>query len=134
MSAKPLEPFPVYVGTSESDDPVATRRRERRKRQRTHLHWPVRLFRNSGEGVVETTTRNLSSDGFYCTTTVEFTLGEPMHCILRLPAHDPGGQMLSLQCRVHVVRVDPANGDGLYGLACRIEDYHFVHTSAPRVQ
>jgi hypothetical protein len=101
---------------------------ERRRRVRLALRWRVDLLVLSETGAIETTTRDLSSKGFYCWSTVPFVPGERMSCILKVPAHHPeaGGQTLSLECQVRVARVDSANGDGLYGLGCEITDYRLL--------
>ena len=134
MSAKQVEAYPRFAGKGESDDLMATRRQDRRRRARTRVHWPVRIFRNSGKDAVDTTTRNLSSDGFYCLSKVAFLPGESVYCMLRLPAYDGADRTLALRCRIHILRVEAINGDGVFGIACRIEDYHFEHVDPVRVQ
>lgn len=54
-----------------------------------------------------------------------------MTCSLKLPAHHPHGveQAVSLECRVRVIRVEAPDVDGLYGIGCLIEDYHFLHAA-----
>lgn len=104
--------------------------RERRKQPRAKLCWPVRLFRMNSDTVIESNTRNLSSFGFYCLSPIPLDLSEAVLCILSLPAHDPRNKRreLPLHCKVQVVRVDPEVQQGLTGIACRIEDYHFAPT------
>jgi hypothetical protein len=100
--------------------------RERRTSVRTAVRWPI-LFRHRQSETVESVTENLSSQGFYCYSHTPVAFGEPLVCWLTVPTHDPSGNMgkLVLECRVRVVRSDAASADGKYGLACRIEDYHF---------
>jgi hypothetical protein len=127
MSALQVEACPVRVGKVESDGgQSAVRRTERRKRARTEVHWPVRLVSSSAEGAVDTITWNLSSDGFYCLSKVPFAPGESIHCTLRLPRYDATSRQLALHCQIHILRVEAINGD-TFGIACRIEDYHFIH-------
>jgi hypothetical protein len=100
---------------------------ERRKRVRTRLHWPVLMFRNRpGEGAIESVTRDLSSNGFYCLTRVPLTEGEELICSIKIPTHDPYGKHSerTLECRVHVMRVVSQESKDSFGVACRIEDYH----------
>jgi len=104
---------------------------ERRKRPRTLVHWQVALFRDHGDKIIETTTQNLSSCGFYCLLGASLTQGENLFCRLQVPLPEaPHRKSFGvLECKVRVTRVDPALADGLVGIACRIEDYRFV---APR--
>jgi len=103
---------------------------ERRKRVRTRLHWPVLMFRErQGAEHVETVTRDLSSNGFYCLTRIQLVEGEQLVCSIKLPTHDPHGKILqqTLECRVRVLRVVPQESGDSFGVACRIEDYHLSH-------
>jgi PilZ domain len=136
MSANPLELSAVYGSlkkTAELEKPLIP---ERRKRARNHLHWSVLLFRNHAAEAVESLTRDLSSGGFYCETRVAFTPGERLICTIRVPTHDPNGKHLeqTLECRVRVMRVEPQGTEGAFGLACQIEDYHFIPGQAERAQ
>jgi PilZ domain-containing protein len=133
MSAKPMEPCPAYDSWVEADNPALSPRPERRKRERTMVHWPVRLFRNGGQDAVDTITRNLSSEGFYCFSSTAFVPGESIHCTLRLPSHDTTGRTLALHCRVHILRVEAVNREDTFGIACRIDDYHFSDPALAQV-
>src|SRR6476659_6231255 len=96
---------------------------ERRKRKRVALHWPIRLFRSQTAASVESTTENLTSNGFYCVSREPFELGERLECIIAIPAgsFSSKGSAICLQCRVRVTRVENQS-DG-FGLGCYIEDY-----------
>ena len=111
---------------------------ERRKRKRVALHWPVRLFRSPDTQSVESTTENLTSNGFYCVSREPFQLGERLECVIAIPAGSFGysSSPISLQCRGRVMRVEDQRHDG-FGLGCYIEDYdllinskHLAHTAA----
>ena len=126
MPAKGAEFLPPVVGARDQAlQSVAEL--ERRKQPRAKLCWPVRMFRMNSDTVIESTTRNLSSFGFYCLSPIPLDLSEAVLCILNLPAHDPRSNRreLPLHCKVRIVRVDPGVHQGLVGIACRIEDYHF---------
>jgi len=101
---------------------------ERRKRVRTTVHWPVVIFRSDSAEGIESTTLNLSSTGFFCLSQLSFDPGESLFCTLRVPSHDPEGRerLWILECRVRVRRAEPAASDGLYGLACEMEDYRLL--------
>jgi hypothetical protein len=103
-------------------------RHERRKRVRTQVHWTILLFRETTSKAVATITQNLSSSGFYCLSRSSFSLGEQLVCSLEVPTHDPldKGRTVPLECRARVVRVELERGNGRFGIACQIEDYHFA--------
>jgi hypothetical protein len=136
MSANLLERFAVYGGLNKAtglENPLPP---ERRKRARNHLHWSILLFRNQVADAVESLTRDMSSEGFYCVTGVAFTPGERLICTLKIPTHDPNGKHLErrLECKVLVMRVEPQGAEGTFGLACQIEDYHFNQVRTERAQ
>jgi hypothetical protein len=107
---------------------------ERRKRKRIALRWPVRLFRQPSTPSVESTTENLTSNGFYCVSREAFHLGERLECIIAIPAGSFGysASPIRLQCRVRVTRVEDQR-DG-FGLGCYIEDYDLLVNSAHQAQ
>ena len=135
MVAKPLELFSTCAGIDQSMA-VDAGRPERRKRVRTQVHWTILLFRETTSKAVTTITQNLSSSGFYCVTGVAFTPGERLVCTIKVPTHDPNGKHLEqkLECQVRVLRVEPQDTEGMFGLACQIEDYHFIQTAATELQ
>ena len=128
VSANPLELFSVYGSFGRPAELQHTPLCERRNRARTRLHWPVLLFRKHLADAIESLTRDLSSEGFYCTSRKGLTPGEVLTCILKVPTHDPNGKQSerSLECRVRVTRVERQEEEDLFGVACRIEDYHFA--------
>lgn len=101
---------------------------EKRKRVRTTVHWPVLFFRNHSADGIESTTLNLSSTGFYCLSGMLFAAGESLFCTLRVPSYDPAGneRIWILECRVRVKRAEPVALEGVFGVACEIEDYRFT--------
>ena len=128
MSANPLEAFTAYAALNKPAELGHQFAPERRRWVRTKVHWPVLLFRNHSAEAVATSTQNLSSGGFYCLCQTPFILGEILICALKVPTHDPAGKALErqLECTVRVVRVEPDPEQGCFGVACRIEDYHFT--------
>jgi hypothetical protein len=101
---------------------------ERRRRPRLRLRLPVYFFREGGQEPLPATTLNISSEGFYCLSNVAFKLGQVLGCLLVVPTHDPDARerKTGLDCRVRVVRVSNLEIDHLFGVACQIEDYHFL--------
>ena len=121
-----------HVSTPEKGGKAAVRhtaeRAERRKRARTNLQLDLLVLRETG--AIESATRDLSSKGFYCSSPVPFLPGERMVCLLKVPTYHPerSGHMLSLECQVRIVRVDPPDEQGFYGLGCQIDEYRFLQT------
>jgi hypothetical protein len=124
-----LPDYPTPNGLNSKEE----QRQERRKRPRTLVHWPVVLFRDHGDEIIETTTQNLSSCGFYCLLGAALAAGECLFCRLHVPLPEAARRRSFgiLECRVRVTRAEPALAEGMFGIACRIEDYRFV---APREQ
>ena len=122
MSAKALEHF-----EARKNGVLDCRPRERRMNVRTKVRWPVVFRRRNGESL-ETTTENLSSRGFYCLSQTPIALDELLVCWLTMPTHDPSGAFGTalLECRVQVVRSEVASTEGLFGVACRIEDFRLT--------
>ena len=125
--ALPEYPAPNGLGSKEEQHP------ERRKRPRTLVHWPVFLFPDNGGEAIETTTQNLSSCGFYCLLGSSLAAGEFLFCRLHvsLPEAPRRKSFGVLECRVRVTRAESALPDGLFGIACRIEDYRFIPPREP---
>jgi len=127
MLSKSVECLPSYSDFNrmeETDSAV----RERRRRTRIKVHWPICFFRQGTAEFVETVTHNLSSDGFYCLARAPFVPGEIRECTLGVPIFHPNGgdQLRPVLCRVRVIRVETLRDDGSYGVGCQIEDYRFL--------
>ena len=112
-------------------DPEPAPMNDRRRRVRAKLSLPVRLFRADGSSI-DTTTHNVSSEGFYCSTSVPFLVGEQIRCILALPTFDPTRRddQIALECQVRVVWTE-LRGPVSYGFGCEIEQYRVIHAHFP---
>jgi hypothetical protein len=99
---------------------------DRRRRKRVALHWPVRLFSHPESQSIESTTENLTSNGFYCISNQPFQLGQRLDCVIVIPAGSFGysDSPVSLKCRVRVLRVEDQERG--FGLGCYIEDYDLL--------
>jgi hypothetical protein len=133
----PINPWKVLIPSVGSGDAdvAESARVERRRRPRVRAHWPILLFRQTGENgdaTIESFTQNLSSQGFYYLSGRRFTVGEYLLCRLQILPDNRGGGGSHLECRVQVVRVEDNVTEGLYGIACRTEDYRFVAGQADR--
>lgn len=128
MSANPFELFTAPVEVSAARRSATGPVPDRRKRPRIRVHWPVILFRSQVAAAIQSMTQDLSSSGFYCLTSVPLIPGEMLISALKVPFHDPNGKHLerSLECTVRVVRVEPIDSEGTFGVGCHIEDYHFA--------
>src|SRR5689334_17177928 len=110
MLNKPLE-LAIGMERPQVRGPPGVSRSDRRKRARSHVHWPVCFFGGGVGRTVETTTENLSSSGFLCFSPVPLNPGDLMICVLGIPSHQHvhSGRALSLECKVRVLRVEPAH-------------------------
>lgn len=135
MSAKSVEANPPCIDVHQI--PGESAPRERRKRLRAQVHWNVRFFRPSTSETVDTITRDLSSDGFYCLVNAAFVPGEIRSCTLCVPTHYPSARDLvrPMICKIRVIRVEVLGAGDIYGVGCRIVDYRFaVGTDNPAEQ
>lgn len=126
MSGRSIEQVPGYQDMGYRPGECA----DRRKRSRLQVHWPLRFLDGDTADIVETVTRDLSSDGFYCLARMPFVPGEFKLCTLGVPTSHPRNtdRVLSVECTVRIIRVQ-AQEDGFYGIGCRIEDYRFAQLS-----
>lgn len=133
MSANPIELFTAHVDQSQLSDVEGAGRPERRGRVRIQVPWPVLFFRTDPPQTVESVTQNLSSQGFYCLSKVPFRVDEVVACSIRVPAHDASAREVDrqLDCIARVTRVEPEAAEGLFGIACQLEDYHLARTIHP---
>lgn len=100
---------------------------DRRRRVRLPLSWTIYLLRSSDTHPLESKTKNISSEGFYCSVQEPFVIGECILCTMFVPAFDAEhpNEFMFLECQATVVRVD-AIGPENYGMACHIENYKLV--------
>lgn len=131
MTGKAIGQYFSFASTSSPADPEHVQRRERRGRVRTKLRWSL-LFRDRHGETMESTTENLSSQGFYCLCQTPVACGEVLLCWVTVPTHDPSGDKgpMVLECDVRVVRTEAASAGTGFGVACRIEDYRFSNHEA----
>jgi hypothetical protein len=87
------------------------------------LHWRVRLFRPGATPAIESTTENLSSEGFYCLSTHAVRLGERLYCDIVIPAtsFEYPQPFVILRCAVTVRQIRQLQNG--FGLGCHIDDY-----------
>ena len=133
MLGHPLEQFSAEVERLEARRTQSVSRPERRKRVRFQVHWPICFLGIDSGGTIETVTENLSSSGFRCSSPVPLTVGDQLICMLRLPSHQfpHNGRGLFLECKVRVIRVEPAEERRSYRVACQIDDYRFIESQLP---
>jgi hypothetical protein len=99
---------------------------DRRRRPRLRLAYPLRIHL-PGESIwVETTTEDLSCEGFSCISDRSFSLHQVLECELLIPSEElgrPMGRNLVLRCQAQVVRVVTNGHEAPVSLACRLDDY-----------
>ncbi len=98
---------------------------DRRRRARLPLQLPVQFYRSETQVPIEGTTKDMSSEGFYCLSRASFTPGESLLCSIECPAYAPDlpERKLVITCRVRVIRTIPEAVHGFHGVACRIKDF-----------
>jgi len=130
MSGRAAGTYESFVGADKPKSAEIVRHRERRRRVRTKLRWPV-LIRDHDGKIVESVTENLSSEGFYLYAPTPFMCGDVLHCRITIPSHNSTGAdgWLALECRVQVVRSEAGPNGEPFGIACQMMDYRMA-TSA----
>lgn len=106
--------------------PVPADAPDRRRRPRFRLACPLRLFRPGDGSVIDTKTRDISCEGFFCVTGSLLSPNEQLECELAIPAgHNGSGhdEPIVLRCRAEVVRVERQQENLFFGVACRVADY-----------
>jgi len=126
MASHPISQLTSDVELREMPEKSATR--DRRRRSRAQVHWPVAFSLRGTTEMVHTATHDLSSDGFYCIANTRFVPGETRDCMLAVPTHHPpnGAPALIVLCQVRVIRVEVLAESGSCGVGCRIIDYRFA--------
>jgi hypothetical protein len=106
--------------------------KERRRNTRVPLHWAAYLVRAGSADRIQTTTRNINSDGFYCLLDQPLLLGERIDCVIVVPTHGSyPDDVVYLRCVARVVRAEKIELGPKFGLACEIEDYCMTLESRP---
>jgi hypothetical protein len=102
---------------------------ERRTSQRFNMSLALTVRSSGPEGVVEQhgQTRDVGFRGLYFTTNADYELGSEIEFILTLPRAITQTGDVNIRCRGRVVRTEP--GDGIRGVAARIERYEFLPDS-----
>lgn len=100
---------------------------DRRRRPRLRLAYPLRLLPADRRSSIETTTVDISCEGFFCLTESTLKLREKLDCELVIPAgkDDPEALEETIVLRLHaeVVRIVRHSSDSPFGIGCRIADY-----------
>jgi hypothetical protein len=116
---------PASAECSSNPGENMTLRTERRSHLRLALHTPVYVACGVDGDFVETTTRDISAGGFYCSARVPVRAGQEIDCIIVIPGSsaESNGQ-LRLKCKAEVVRVEPLEDSSRgFGIACHIQRY-----------
>jgi hypothetical protein len=85
--------------------------------------------------LVATTTRNVSSQGFYCLVREPLESGERVGCTVVIPVPKAGqpDDAVWLKCQARVLRVKAVAAHETLGIAFLIEEYCVVHLNPVRV-
>jgi hypothetical protein len=106
---------------------------ERRQRPRSNVHWTVYIFGGDETRPLESRTKNLSSNGFYCFLPEPLSTGQRLCCQIMVPSDsiNRNQETISLKCTIRVLRVEPVE-TGVFGMACLIEDYTVLRAKGMR--
>ena len=102
---------------------------EHRKYRRYNLTLPVRVKSRTSEidaPAIETSTTNLSAHGIYLLISEDLEMDSALDLEITLPAELTGGNSVKLRCRGKVVRLEPKNAAGKFGVGAVIQDYSFI--------
>jgi hypothetical protein len=129
MASYPINRLPSDLEVREL--PEKSVKHDRRKRTRAQVHWPLSFSLSGTTEIVQTTTHNLSSDGFYCVANTKFVTGETRDCMLAVPTHHAYSdtRTLAVLCKIRVIRVEMLGEGGFCGVGCQIMDYRFVNSA-----
>jgi hypothetical protein len=106
---------------------------ERRSRPRVSLSLPLVLIRPGDETRIETQTRDVTCDSFYCVSDRPLSPGEVIECELFIAGESVSSvptDDLRLSCRARVVRVVPRQSQDGFDVACRLEEYSITGSAA----
>jgi len=99
---------------------------ERRRRPRLRLAYSLRLYRFGEAFPIDTTTEDISCEGFFCFIDYPFSVGESLECELVISGPTMrADQDMVLRCRADVVRVVPQADHTFFGVGCQLSDYTF---------
>lgn len=74
---------------------------------------------------MEAVTASISSNGFLCSVSERFRVGERVSCLISIPWFGPHrDDVITVDCWAHVVCADESNSPCT--IACSIDDYHVV--------
>src|SRR5579872_1836256 len=97
--------------------------RERRKRLREKVHWPILVLTGRG-GSAEGVTENVSSEGIFFLSEIPSHYGELLTCALKVPRYGSSATTaLTVLCKARVLRTERIPDSNSFRIACRLEDY-----------
>jgi hypothetical protein len=111
------------------------RKPDRRSHPRAALEWVVHLSKAGGNHPIDTRTRDVSSQGFYCLVHEPFESGERVECtvVIPIPKSCKPDDVLWLKCQARVLRVEAAASATAFGVAFQIEEYCVVHLNPVQI-
>jgi hypothetical protein len=99
---------------------------ERRRRARLELSCAVRVTTRGC--LVMGETKNISSEGLYCFVDRRFPEGEEVSAsVVFPPPYEENPPAITLAMQLLVLRCEPNNSNGSFGIACKVMDYHVDH-------
>ena len=103
---------------------------DRRVARRFNMTLPLRvLSRDSQAFEFAAQTRDVSYRGLYFMADQQFKIGNTIDFVITLPEQVTRSGDVNIRCQGQVIRVEP-NGNGVTGVAAKIERYEFLHAAA----
>lgn len=104
------------------------RARERRAYVRARLSLPLRLERVAGQRHTQNyalQTANISSSGLFFLSPLRIEAGTPIEIEVKLIAQPVARATVNMNAVAHVVRTEPAEKPGWYGVAAAFDDISY---------
>lgn len=104
------------------------RAKERRAYARARLTLPLRLERVAGQRHTEhylLQTTDISSSGLFFLAPLRIETGTPIELVVKLIAQPASRATVNMNATAHVVRTQPAEKPGWYGVAAAFDDISY---------
>jgi hypothetical protein len=101
-----------------------------RSGQSRRHQYPIVLYRPGEAARVETKTKYISREGFYCISEHPFSPHEQLECEVAIPRDQLDCSLEEhslLRCRVEVIRVVVKGLEFGFGLSCRVVEVHSIN-------
>ena len=100
---------------------------EQRRHRRYRVSLPLEVgFNAAGTQTIETSSRDISAKGVYFVVSPGFELGSELEFDIALPRGFCQGQRVQIHCSGKIIRLEPFEQPGRFGVAAIIKNYQFT--------